>query len=87
MKTLIDQHLFNLVFEQVQSELVSTYLSLSFSWHQVTNDNEIRLLMQFMLGGITEIIQDWLSVPNPESPVGITEKFQKIIRDIQILPN
>lgn len=85
VKILIDQRIFNLVFEQLQSELVSTYLSLNFSWHQVTNDNEIHLLMQFMLGGITEIIRDWLKVPNPVSPVVMTGKFKKIIKDIQIL--
>ncbi|EJE99151.1 TetR/AcrR family transcriptional regulator [Liquorilactobacillus mali] len=86
VKILTDQHLFGLVFEQLEGKLIDTYLSLNFSWHNVTSDDQINVLMQFMLGGITKIIQNWLKVTNPVPPVVITTKFQEILKDIQILP-
>ncbi|MDI6666727.1 TetR/AcrR family transcriptional regulator [Leuconostoc falkenbergense] len=86
-KTLIDQNLFFLIFKQGEQKLIDTYLLLDFDWHATnTKDTEeINMVMQFMLGGLSQFIQNWLKVSAPLTPEIISQKFNKMINDFYLL--
>ena len=82
LKLLKKNHLFYMVMEH-ETSFIPYLNDINTPWHNYSSDVDAKYLLLFCIGGLWNVLSDWIENPHRESPQNIAYILQKNINNLK----